>query len=258
MRESFSVASYNILADSYIRSEWYPRTPAALLQPGARKLPLARHVEALGADLLCLQEVEPGAYAELEGSLRPLGYGGRFLRKAAKPDGCAIFFRGFELRSQYDLRFADGPPDSGHVALMLLLGRKGAELGVATTHLKWGPPGEGPRFRQVEQLLRERPPCPTWIVCGDFNAPPEDGTVARMRAAGLLDAFAGRPGAFTCNSNGKKKRIDYLFNTSDLRARPAELPPLDDETPLPSETQPSDHLALLADFAPASEEGRGG
>jgi mRNA deadenylase 3'-5' endonuclease subunit Ccr4 len=33
---SFSVASYNVLAEAYIRPDWYPNTPAAVLAPSHR------------------------------------------------------------------------------------------------------------------------------------------------------------------------------------------------------------------------------
>jgi hypothetical protein len=42
--------------------------------------------------------------------------------------------------------------------------------------------------------------------------------------------------------------IDYLVHTKKLSARPIDPPPVSDRTVLPSDEQPSDHLALAAEF----------
>ncbi|MGA9828697.1 MAG: hypothetical protein WBQ57_10260, partial [Rhodanobacteraceae bacterium] len=54
----FSIASYNVLADAYVRPDWFPRTSPALLEPGARTAAIAERVAGLGVDIVCLQEVE--------------------------------------------------------------------------------------------------------------------------------------------------------------------------------------------------------
>jgi endonuclease/exonuclease/phosphatase family metal-dependent hydrolase len=82
-------------------------------------------------------------------------------------------------------------------------------------------------------------------VCGDFNAQPGDPLVRAFAEAGLLDAYEGRHQP-TCNANGKAKAIDFLFHSRALRAQPDRLPELDDRTPMPSETEPSDHLPIAA------------
>jgi mRNA deadenylase 3'-5' endonuclease subunit Ccr4 len=58
----FSVASYNILADAYIRREWYPKIPQSVLDPQRRTAALVRHLEGLSADVIWLQEVEPAVF----------------------------------------------------------------------------------------------------------------------------------------------------------------------------------------------------
>src|SRR5437016_5481903 len=83
----FTVATYNILASSYIKPEWYAGVSAYLLRPEARVPAVARHVAALDADILCLQEVEPDVFAALASHLDPLGYAGYYERKGAGPAG---------------------------------------------------------------------------------------------------------------------------------------------------------------------------
>ncbi len=91
---SFSVASYNVLADAYINPRWYPDTPASILDPAWRELALVQRVVNLAADVICLQEVEPQRFAAMQDRLRQLGYEGRYAGKSGgKPDGCATFIR---------------------------------------------------------------------------------------------------------------------------------------------------------------------
>lgn len=258
---SFSVASYNVLADSYLRPEWYPATPADVLASSWRQPALVQHIAGLAADVICLQEVEPDRFVALADHLRSMGYEGHQAPKRGKPDGCATFVRTATstICAVHVLHYADGrgtSANSGHVALMLLLEHEGRVVGVANTHLKWdamGTPLEGRwGYRQIAQLLTELPvidqTCPSWIIGGDFNATPDNEIVRALKQAGFEDAYQDRNHLATCNSNRKAKRIDYLFHTPDLSAEPNDLPPIGDRTPLPSHEQPSDHLAIMARF----------
>jgi endonuclease/exonuclease/phosphatase family metal-dependent hydrolase len=258
----FSVASYNVLADAYVHADRYPGVPPALLPIGHRKPLLCDRVAGLGADVICLQEVESDVYKALDERLQPLGYEGRYARKGrGLPDGCAAFVRtaALEVRADHVLLYADGwAPESftGYVALLLLLEWGGRPVGVIDTHLKWDPPGT-PRaahrgYREIMQLLDEwkarRSDCPAWVLCGDFNATDDSDILQAVRAAGFVDAYAGRRHQATFSRQGEAKRIDYLFHTPDLVARPADLPALDAARPLPSPREPSDHLPILAHF----------
>ncbi|HYT94829.1 MAG TPA: endonuclease/exonuclease/phosphatase family protein [Gemmataceae bacterium] len=260
----FRAITYNILATAYIKPAWYAGVAADLLRPELRVPAAVEHIEGLHADLLCLQEVEAETFTTLNRRLKPLGYAGRYERQGqGKPDGCAVFFREglFTLREVQRRDYHDverGPAgDSGHIALLLCLEHEGRLLGVANTHLRWDKPGT-PRtqqigYRQILELLeaceRFTPPCEGWLVCGDFNCPAHSEVVAAMSRAGYVYAHARCPGVRSCVVNGKAKLIDYLFHTAALQSRPFDPPPVVDGQPLPSQEQPSDHLALVADFA---------
>jgi mRNA deadenylase 3'-5' endonuclease subunit Ccr4 len=259
---SFAVASYNILADVYLRREWYPNSPQAVLDPRRRRPALVGHIERVAADVICLQEVEPAAFTAISASLQPLGYQGHYAQKGAgRPDGCATFVRetAFTVRAKHILPYADGlrtRPDSGHVAQILMLEREGRVLGVANTHLRWDPLGtplaDQWAHRQITLLVEERevidPRCLAWIICGDFNVTPESEVVRLLERSGFISAYRGLQQQSTCVSNGTAKTIDYLLHTATLRSRPAGLPAIDDRTALPSWEQPSDHLAIQAWF----------
>ncbi len=257
---SFTAVSYNVLADAYIHPEWYPATPPSVLDPTWRQPALVRHLTKLSADVLCLQEVEPERFAAFDAHLRPLGYAGHYARKrGGKPDGSATFVRegSFSIQGVQTLHYADGSgtsPSSGHLALVVNLEHSTHKLAVVNTHLKWDAPGtplEAQRgYRQIRELLDARatlvPRCPAWIIVGDFNAAADSPVVRALRAAGFVDTYQDQATAFTCNPNGRAKRIDYLFHTPDLCSVPGALPHIDDRTPLPSADEPSDHLAVMA------------
>jgi len=178
----FRVASYNILADADTFPERYPGVPPAILDPENRGPALIRHILGLGADVICLQEAEADVFRTLEEALGPRGYQGQYAGKTARPDGCATFVRTavLPIRSVRPLHYSDGQgdrPDSGHLALLLLVEWQGRNLVIANTHLKWDKPGTPPQqcwgYRQIRELLGRRmelmPDAAAWIVGGDFN-----------------------------------------------------------------------------------------
>ncbi|HZF37849.1 MAG TPA: endonuclease/exonuclease/phosphatase family protein [Blastocatellia bacterium] len=268
MARSFSIASYNVLADSYVNPQWYPNVDPEILRWDRRKFALAEKVARLDADIVCLQEVEADAYALIERSLGAKGYSGIYAKKGRdKPDGCAMFFRqeGLGFAGADTFYYRDGrrgDPDSGHLALIISFECEWGVIKVATTHLRWGqenkPPEDHIGYRQIRELIDERFKSDltayAWIVCGDLNAQSGDPVVKELISNGFVDAYAGRE-QVTCNPNLRAKRIDYIFHTSDhsssLRAEPARLMEIDDLTPLPSADEPSDHLALVATFRKA-------
>jgi endonuclease/exonuclease/phosphatase family metal-dependent hydrolase len=240
---ALSLVSWNVLADAYIRPELYPHTPPALLEPAARRRRLLDSVASFDADVVCLQEVEPSFFAEAEARLG--AFTGFFRNKRHKPDGCAIFVRrSLGAPKPRELYYRDG---TGHLALAAELGG----VGIVTTHLKWEPHDAPPESRLGAGELRELldafvAPGERWVVCGDLNADAASPVLATAFARGLRDAYASMPDAYTCNSNGKRKRIDFILHTPDVVAIPGPLRSIADDTPLPSDEEPSDHIAIRA------------
>jgi mRNA deadenylase 3'-5' endonuclease subunit Ccr4 len=264
----FRVATYNVLATAYVKPDYFPGVPEHFLQPQWRVPALARHVEGLDCDIVCLQEVEPDVFTALDRRLGPLGYAGRYEQKGrGKPDGCATFFRQgtFGLNQARRLEYRDrerGPADhSGHIALLLALERDGRSLGIANTHVRWQKPDtprdENVGLRQVAELVEAYqgfdPSCRDWVVCGDFNFKPDSEVVAVMRDAGFAFAHADRPEVRSAVAHGRAKLIDFIFHTAGLRSRPLDPPAITDETKLPAPGEPSDHVALVAEFDWAEE-----
>lgn len=252
------IVSYNILAPSYARRDRYPYTDANLLPWEARRDRLIERILELDADIVCLQEVEEYVFRLLQSRMEPFGFHGVYAQKAMhRPDGCATFYSGERLDLVENKRhlYADGDdaPDSGHIALSTRFAADGRDLTVVNTHIRWDNPdargADHIGFRQVTNLLQKvvpSPPSPVF-VCGDFNAEPQTHVIREMIRAGFADAYAERPQP-TANSERRAKRIDYLFFRGPLSAEPAALPEINDETPLPSDTEPSDHLPISAEF----------
>jgi mRNA deadenylase 3'-5' endonuclease subunit Ccr4 len=255
---TFTLATYNILASAYIKPEWYPDTDPTLLDDRVRLPKIAQHVAGLDVDVCCLQEVEDDAFAIVEHRLGPLGYVGHLTKKGGgRPDGCATFVREDRLRvvDCTRIEYAEGIDDapSGHLAQALTLEVDEHILTVINTHLKWDPPNtpidEQYGYRQVTQLLElhaSEQPLRPWVVCGDFNARPGSDPVRAMEQAGFSYSHAGQANAATCNANEEAKLIDYIWFDGELRAEPFALEPVDDTTPLPGPTQPSDHIPVIA------------
>lgn len=245
--------SWNVLADSYIRTSLYPRSDNDLLVRGRRIPLIIDHIEADQADVFCLQEVEP-ELMELA-SRRLGGWSLHFEQKRGKPDGCAILGRPHVLIEHVaPLVFSDGPPDradSGHVAAVASVRTEAFVLQLITTHLRWDPPGTPPErrwaVREVRELLTHlRAPA---IVCGDLNIEPSDIVYHLLIDAGLVDAGA-RANRPTANPNGRAKRIDYFFHSEALGAQLLVQHSVDHESVLPSRPMPSDHVPIALQLEP--------
>jgi endonuclease/exonuclease/phosphatase family metal-dependent hydrolase len=251
----FTFVTYNVLADSYIRPEWFPHTPAESLDPANRHPALLAELIALDSDIIALQEVERDVFDLLNTGLQPRGYIGRYGPKGRdKPDGCAIFLRAtstpaFEWQR---LEYADAVGEgkiSGHLALIAIIEINGQRLGVANTHLKWAPPdtplSEHLGARQMDELCAwiGAHSCSEWIVCGDLNCTTWSSVLDGLRAEGFADAHGGLEPP-TCNANRDARKLDHVFITGGLVSDPAPVIPIDAHTPLPSAKHASDHLPV--------------
>ena len=183
MARSFSIASYNVLADSYVKPQWYPNVDPEVLRWDRRKFALAERVERLDTDIICLQEVEADAFALLEQSLGAKGYEGVYTKKGERQtrwaalcfsgrDGCASWRR-------YGLlpRRRQSASDSGHLALIISFECEWGVIRVVNTHLRWGQEGKSPEehigYRQIRELIDERVQTRSDGVCVDRVRRPE-------------------------------------------------------------------------------------
>lgn len=256
---SIVIASYNILADAYIKPEYYPRCDPQDFAAKRRHPKLLDRVAGLGADVACLQEAEQDLFDRIRSRLGTETSAFWAQKTGGKPDGCATFVRRpWTCRAWRRLAFHDGhaAKPAGHVALIAELVRDGLSLTVVNTHLRWDPPETASEERrglaQAKQLLSELAKHPSpYVVCGDFNAELGGEVLGLFRAYGFSDAHEAS--ASTCNANGRARKIDFLLHTRALTARPMPPPSVTDATPLPSPAEPSDHVPLVAAFISTTE-----
>jgi hypothetical protein len=130
---TLSVVTYNLLADCYATPGYFRNTDRSVLDWDERKKALISVLDALDADILCLQEVDH-YHSFLLPSLRARGYDGRYKRRNGpnKRDGCATFWRtsklalvqakGLELDEAARASAREGPGYQTHnVALVVVL-----------------------------------------------------------------------------------------------------------------------------------------
>jgi mRNA deadenylase 3'-5' endonuclease subunit Ccr4 len=243
----FCLVSWNVLADAYIQRRFYPHSPEPVLVSGARTGAIVELLAQSAADLACLQEVEPPL---VEALAQRGGWRVEYAPKRGKPDGIAMLARGrVTLSDVTTVAFGDG---SGHVALLATVHAGELVCRVATSHLRWDPPGtpydQRWAVREATELLAMLGPTERAIACGDLNIEPSDPVYAQLLAAGFADPLADAS-APTANPNGRAKRIDHLLCGHDLRVTPLPIVPIDDTTPLPSDVLPSDHVPIGAIIA---------
>jgi mRNA deadenylase 3'-5' endonuclease subunit Ccr4 len=248
---AFKALTWNILAQAYTLPKRYPLSPPEALEPGPRRALLLARLKAIDADVLCLQEVEGDSYAAICHLLGP-GFHGAFAQKRGKPDGSALFLRKtlFPTARFETLHFAVSDPGYDHLALIAHTQHQGAALNIASTHLRWQrrdtplDRNQG-RAQMLELLQKLKGPR---IVCGDLNALSESVVIQAATDSGLrLSCRTQRPWD-TVNIDGKCRKLDYLLCSAEFSPRPGTLPRLRRDTPMPSLSEPSDHLPVTVDF----------
>ncbi|CAM8886209.1 unnamed protein product [Rhodiola kirilowii] len=120
----FRVASYNLLAQVYVKSSLFPHSPRSCLRWKNRSQALLTVLKSLGADILCLQELDE--YDSFyKTNIEGLGYSSIYIqRNGEKRDGCGIFYNTnivemvLEERIEYNdlvhtIKDATSTPDGG-------------------------------------------------------------------------------------------------------------------------------------------------
>jgi mRNA deadenylase 3'-5' endonuclease subunit Ccr4 len=253
----FSAATYNILADAYIRPDRYRGCLPESLAPGPRRRLLLDRIAALDVDLLMLQEVEPAAHQAIAQRLGD-EYVGVYAQRRGRPDGSSLFARRacMSLDRHEVLHYQAHANGDDQIALLGQLRIGARRLLVASTHLQWCPDNTPAqqhvgRAQMLELLdhVQVTDADATWILAGDLNATSRSEVLAAALERGLeMSAKAQRPWD-TCNANARPRKLDYLLiRAGQLEPHPGTLMRLHRDTPLPSLSEPSDHLPLRIDY----------
>lgn len=264
---ALSVLQYNTLANSL--SDAFPLVDKKLLSWSHRKGLLLATILQNAPDVICLQEVDAKDYQDwFAPELGQYGYSSYFASKTTKsrkdPDGCAMFYREavLTLVKLETVRYVEHVPvefqkASVQVGLVVrfALVATGAEVVVATTHLKAKYGFDELRLAQTQALCQHLPPGVPTVVAGDFNADPWTDAIKYM-TAGFRSAYPlDDPNFFTTwkmrPPTEDKRIIDYIFHTPNIECvETIPIPSADliPEPRLPNAIFPSDHLPLMARF----------
>ena len=201
---SFTLLSYNILAQCYIFKSRYPY--ARDLSQECRHRIMMRELSSIGAGtVVCFQEVTKEYFSSLlEPAMNEQGYLGVFKLKSIKRvgaspgrDGLAIFYErdcvelleicSLELNTMLQEVWVDlyglGSllPNECYkdtVALVVVLKMKSGVVAVGTTHVPWSKQCWDLQSLQVSLMLRKlseiahKHRSNAYILCGDFNRKP--------------------------------------------------------------------------------------
>ncbi|KAI5438324.1 hypothetical protein KIW84_024168 [Lathyrus oleraceus] len=90
----FSLVSYNILAQAYVKSIIFPYSPRSSLRWSRRSNSILDVLKNLGADFFCLQELDEFD-SFYKGKMQELGYSSIYMKRSGekKRDGCGIFYK---------------------------------------------------------------------------------------------------------------------------------------------------------------------
>mmetsp|Transcript_49813 Transcript_49813/g.164929 ORF Transcript_49813/g.164929 Transcript_49813/m.164929 type:complete len:352 (-) Transcript_49813:93-1148(-) len=182
---SYSVMCWNMLAQCYTRSEYFPSvSPKSALKWKHRGPAIVAEVQRLAPDVIALQEVDNWDFMSSE--LGSAGYDGvRKGKTGGKKDGVAVLWKRALLRLaeseevETDIK--------GGVGLLVRLepasaaSDGGGSFVVATTHLFWNPQLEVLKLRQAELCLRRAAAFARGgplVFCGDLNSMPGSDVLA--------------------------------------------------------------------------------
>ncbi|TNM89223.1 hypothetical protein fugu_005478 [Takifugu bimaculatus] len=220
------VVSYNILADVYAQTELsktvlYPYCASYALQLDYRQSLIKKELAGYNADVVCLQEVDKGVFADsLTPALDAFGLDGVFRIKDKQHEGLATFYRRsrFNLLSRHDIvlsvALTSDPMHSelleristNHTLKERMLKRStslqvsvledlmvpGRKVCVANTHLYWHPKGGNIRLLQMgvalkhlSHVISDVAPGAPLLFCGDFNSSPASGVFQLIAEAAV-------------------------------------------------------------------------
>ncbi|OMJ70668.1 hypothetical protein SteCoe_31296 [Stentor coeruleus] len=185
---SFSVASYNILADAY--SSYMTHCPGNFLSFEYRSSLIFDEIREMDADFVCLQEVDR-YYDYMEPFFKNQGYESLWMKRPSywNPDGSLIAWKKnvWELVEAMNLSFNEHPICQKNqdyarngVGVVGMFRNKENQSGViiGTAHFYWDPALENVKFLQSVMFksavyrMKEKYSVPV-VITGDFNSLPD-------------------------------------------------------------------------------------
>lgn len=199
---------------------------------------IARVIEASGADVVALQEVQRGWVTD--GEVDMAAWLSQRLRMAVVSGPTADRQWGNALLSRYPIVGVTVhrlPRDRlalrrGLIDVSLQVGQ--SDLRVIVTHFHHVDADDAVRVEEAHALIDLWDGSEETIIAGDLNAVPSDQAIRVLDSAGLVDAAAEKVVA-TSPADNPRRRIDYVWSSPDLVVESAAV----------VETTASDHLPVV-------------
>jgi len=278
---SFRICTYNVLVQHFIDCEKYPHSNAEHVAWEFRWKLLQSALDNANADIFCLQEVEESAFQDYWfAKFRDLGCQAHF---QAKPSwGNVVAFRS----SKFSLEWIDSRSRALLVCLRML--ENDHLLFIANVHLSAKFDKTEEKMSQVKSLMKQiqnrvktlnvSSDSYSIVVCGDFNSNPSQGVYnlfmdgflrkeyrdsygnsysnddvilpCQFRSA-HLEKFSCEPKwTVSVTNHDFVDTVDYIMYSDDK----IEIVDCEEVTSartskhIPNETNPSDHLPIIAEL----------
>jgi len=277
----FRMCSYNVLAQCYVKSEWFHwTTPKSLLKWKQRKEQLrVKLKEEIKADVFCLQEVDEfeSEWKEFIENEMNMGvfYKQRTQKSNKKRDGSLVCWNKekFELLSTLGVEFnelastkeneeekKEYERDCVAACVMLLHKASNVPITCVSTHLYWDPTKAHVKLKQAEYLREE---VKRWsktegnvLIGGDFNSIATSDVYKSMidndYASLMRDEETGREPEYTNVTPSFTETIDYIFASKNWIEKVTHRGEIKSRDLLfdgcPCEGEPSDHLPIYCDI----------
>ena len=258
------IMTWNTLAKQLATKDAFPFVSADILNWTNRRVVIETFLKKQQADIMCLQEVD---YAEeLLEMIDTYVFGIIYEPKSNQDIGQAIIYRkdyGLAEKHVFEL-FGDElkTKKSSQIALAAEMTINKRNVLVVNVHLKAKKVFEDTRKWQVSHLLKEiedRFGDREVIICGDFNADPEEEAVVLVQKwlnGRNLGKTENLFSTFKIRDKKYQRLIDYIFTADSLvelgeqigYAKEEKHFGLDEEVGYPNEELPSDHMPVFSSF----------
>lgn len=243
-----TITTWNILAPSCADKspQGFPYARSEDLETEIRLQRILTHLRKLNSDVFCLQEVEQPIYDKLVSTLKDEGYSWSHLFLGSRKHGVAVISRIEGTISAFNFT------DSSQAYMILDVKVNDKVVHIVNCHLKAKPQFENERGLQITHLLSLELRGKT-VICGDFNATPEEAAIQLLRDHGYRWIHDPYSPLYTTMKRRNIDNIivrvsDYIFTSASLQAC-TQGPQLSYMLPIdgwPNEDMPSDHAPISA------------
>ncbi|PNW83120.1 hypothetical protein CHLRE_06g307400v5 [Chlamydomonas reinhardtii] len=202
--DEISVVCYNLLADVYATPKRYPYVRPEWLAWPHRWAALQQQLASFGADVICLQEVEPARWQEIVSSPALAGYTGLLQDRGRGSDAAPVITNALLWRpDKLGLVWSESRSRALLAAFVFWDGVGQQQLlYVANLHLEGSPYRPNDRISQTRSALQRleahqlshglSPGDAAVVVCGDFNSGRHE-TVCSFLHRGRLEGGTTEP-----------------------------------------------------------------